>query len=91
MYDYTDKDGNDRQQYIRSNKNQNFYSWVEQPKGFYGLESKEKKIKKHYLWDEVRDSYLQKKCNNEDENKKSRSLYAETINEIYNKCLNCPK
>lgn len=74
-----------RQQYIRFNKNQNSYSWEYQPKGFYLLDEKVSKIKKAGLWQEVRDLYLYKKCSNEDQNKKSRSIFAETVNEIFNK------
>ena len=35
------------------------------------------------LWNEVRDVYLDKKCRNEDPGKKSRSLFAETIKEVF--------
>lgn len=38
-------------------------------------------IKKHTLWQEVRDLYLYKK-NNNSIGKKSRALFAETINDI---------
>ena len=73
---------NERQQYIRFNKGQGSYTWEYQPSG-YKLKEKEEKIKKNRRWSDVRDLYLYKKCNNTEE-KKSRSLYAETINEIYN-------
>lgn len=79
VYDCSD----DRQQYIRFNKNQNSYSWEYQPKGFYQLEERKELIKQAGLWQEVRDLYLCKKNNNVDINKKSRSIFAETINEIY--------
>ena len=74
--------GNNKQEYIRFNKEQNSYSWVDQPSG-YKLREKEEKIKKNRCWNNVRKLYLYKKCN-DTEGKKSRSLYAETINEIYN-------
>lgn len=35
-----------------------------------------------YLWNEVRDLYLDKKNFNNDTDKKSRSIFAETIHEI---------
>ena len=40
-------------------------------------------IKEENLWQEVRNVYLDKKCRNADFNKKSRSIFAETIKEIY--------
>lgn len=79
VYDCSDG----RQQYIRFNKNQDSYSWEYQPKGFYQLEKRKELIKQAGLWQEVRDLYLYKKNNNVDINKKSRSIFAETINEIY--------
>ena len=35
------------------------------------------------LWQNVRDYYLEKKNKNTNPNKKSRSLYAEAVNDIY--------
>lgn len=80
VYDCSDG----RQQYIRYNKSQNSYYWEYQPNGYYKLSEYEKIIKKKGKWNEARDVYLEKK--NIDAHKKSRSIYAETINEIYNKC-----
>ena len=75
--------GKNRQKYIRFNKKQNSYSWEEQPKGFYDLPSKIEFCKSDpYLWNEVRDLYLDKKNFNNDTDKKSRSIFAETIHEI---------
>lgn len=73
-----------RQQYVKYNKSQQSYSWDYQPKGFYQLEERIDAIKNANLWQEVRDLYLDKKCQNNDPNKKSRSIFAETINEIFN-------
>ncbi|MCR4874740.1 MAG: hypothetical protein K5923_03225 [Clostridia bacterium] len=73
-----------RQQYIRFNKAHNSYAWEYQPKGFYRLEEKIEAIKGNHKWQEVRDRYIEKKNNNNDINKKSRSLFAETINDVYN-------
>lgn len=73
-----------RQQYIRFDKKQGSYYWEYQPKGFYKIDEKIADIKKANLWQEVRELYLRKKCNNNDANKKSRSIFAETINEIHN-------
>lgn len=81
VYDYWDNHGKKHQQYIRFQKSQNSYYWEEQPKG-YCLDAKVKWLKKNNLWDEVLDTYLDKKNCNTDLNKKSRALYAETINEV---------
>lgn len=75
--------GDGRQQYIRFNKMQRSYYWEYQPKEFYQLPQRIEKIKKAGLWKKVRDLYLYKKCHNDDIYKKSRSIFAETINEIY--------
>lgn len=71
-----------RQQYIRYNKKQNSYSWEYQPKGYYKLPAKIEWIKKHKLWQQVRDNYIDKKNENTDDNKKSRSIFAETIQHV---------
>ena len=82
--DYVDDNGNERQEYIHFNKKQNTYEWHEQPEGFYMLPEKIEWIKSNGLWQEVRDRYLDNKNNNEDPNKKSRSIFAETIAQVYN-------
>lgn len=74
--------GDGRQQYIHYNKKQNSYSWEYQPKGYMKLTAKIEWIKKHRLWQQVRDCYIDKKNANNDNNKKSRSIFAETIHEI---------
>ena len=79
--------GNGRQQYIRFNKMQNSYYWEYQPKEFYQLTERIEKIKKANYWNEVRELYLYKKCTNMDPYKKSRSIFAETIDEIYHQYL----
>lgn len=81
---YVDKKGGNHQEYIRYIKTQNTYIWAEQTSP-YDFEEKIKVIKKHILWNDVRDLYLDKKNYNTDKNKKSRNLYAETINEIYDR------
>ena len=75
---------NGKYQYIHHNKTQNTYSWEDQPKSENNLLKKEDLIKKNRRWNEVRELYLKKKNRNTDVNKKSRSIYVETINEIYN-------
>lgn len=77
---YECRDG--RQQYIRYNKKQNSYSWEYQPKGYLELPSKIEWIKKHGLWQQVRENYIDRKNINADDSKKSRSIFAETIHQI---------
>lgn len=83
--DYTDDEGNDRQEYIRYNKKQNTYTWEEQPKGFYLLDEKVEWIKNTGYWQIVRELYLHKKNHNSNRHKRSGSIYAETIHEICQK------
>lgn len=83
--DYTDDNGNGRQEYIHFNKKQNSYSWNEQPQGFYLLDEKTDWIKNCGYWQYVLDLYLYKKNHNNDPHKHSRSIYAETIHEICQK------
>ena len=83
--DYTDDEGNERQEYIRFNKKQISYTWQEQPRGFYLLEEKAEWIKDNEYWNEMRKLYLDKKNRNNDQHKHSRSIYAETIHEICQK------
>lgn len=71
-----------RQQYIRYNKKQNRYSWEYQSKGYYKLSDKMGWCKKHKLWQQVRDTYIDKKNTNTDNNKKSRAIFAETIHQV---------
>lgn len=86
---YDCKDG--RQQYIHFNKKQKTYDWEFLPISNMKLEDKAEAIRNKGCWDEVRNLYLDKKNLNENPNKRSRSLYAETINEIYHRCVqkNC--
>lgn len=83
--DYTDDDGNKRQEYIHFNKKHKNYSWQEQPQGFYLLEEKAEWVKANGYWNVMRDLYLAKKNHNNDPHKHSRSIYAETIHEICQK------
>lgn len=69
------------QEYIRYNKKQNSYAWELQPHPYY-LDKKVDWIKYNNLWEDVLELYLIKKNNNTDKNKKSRSIYAETIHQI---------
>ncbi len=78
---YNCKDG--RQQYIRFNKKQNNYTWEYQGKGFKYLNSKIAWLKQNDYWNELQDYYIEKKNNNDNTDKHSRSILAESVNEIY--------
>ncbi|MBQ1187208.1 MAG: hypothetical protein IIX54_05950 [Clostridia bacterium] len=77
--------GDGRQQYIRYNKKQNSYSWEYQPKGYMELPAKIEWVKEQGLWQQVRDYYIYKKNINDNPNKHSRTIFAETIHEIWQK------
>ena len=47
--------GDGRQQYIRFNKDNNYYFWEYQGKGFVGLEKKMDWLKRENLWGELQD------------------------------------
>jgi len=74
-----------RQQYIRYNKKQNSYSWEYQPIGYMELPAKIEWLKEHGLWQQVRDYYRYKKNTNNNPGKHSRSIFAETIHETWQK------
>lgn len=80
--DIVNKNGSKMRQCIHYNKKRNKYLWVIQSHP-YKLETKVETIKEQDAWNEVRVLYLEKKNNNYVPDKHSRSLYAETINEIY--------
>lgn len=80
--DYDDKKGNPHQQYVYFNKSKTEYTWRERSKEYCGLKDKENRIKAAGQWKRVREVYLNKKCRYSYE-KKSRALYAETINEVF--------
>ena len=82
--DYTDNQVNYHQKFIYFNKKQNTYEWQEQPEGFYMLDEKIGWIKENDLWQEVRDSYIERKNSNNNPNKKSRSIFAETVAAVFN-------
>ena len=74
-----------RQQYIRFNKDNNYYSWEYQVKGFADLNKKTDWLKKNGLWGNLQDYYIEKKNANENPDKHSRSVFAESINEMCQK------
>lgn len=68
--------GDGRQQYIRFNKDNNYYFWEYQGKGFVGLEKKMDWLKRENLWGELQDYYIYKKNCNDNPDKHSRSIFA---------------
>lgn len=77
--------GDGRQQYIRFNKDNKYYFWEYQGKGFVGLEKKMDWLKRENLWGELQDYYIYKKNCNDNPDKHSRSIFAESINEMCQK------
>lgn len=78
-------------QYIRYNKGSQKYSWELQSKGYINIEQKAdtlKNDKNKKYWNEVGEVYIDKKNRNTNPDKHSRSIYAETINEVYKRYLN---
>ena len=76
---------NGRQQYIRFNKKNNNYTWEYQGKGFNNLDNKILWLKSNGYWGELQDYYIDKKNLNNNPYKHSRSIFAESINEMYQK------
>lgn len=78
-----------REQYIRFLKPvsifspQYYYRW-ELRGGDYQIAYKLQWIEENDLKQELRDQYLRNKNHNYDRNKKSRAIFAETVNNIYN-------
>lgn len=77
--------GDGIQQYIRFNKQNQNYTWEFQGKGFNNLDNKISWLKQNKYWGELQDYYIYKKNINDDFNKHSRSIFAESINEMYQK------
>lgn len=86
--DYDDPDDEyyekERQKYIKHDKHSDTYYWELRPIATNHCYI-ENAIKDNNLWNELRDLYLEKKNNNKDPNKKSRIIYYETLNEIWQK------
>lgn len=81
-------EGRKGQQYIRFNKERNYFSWEFQTQPYKELESRADYLKGNDHWNEVLKVYLNKKNSNDNPDKHSRSLYAETINECYTRHYN---
>lgn len=77
--------GNGKQQYIRFNKETGNYTWEFKSKGFKDLDGKMEWLKRNNYWEEFKKYYLTKKNNNNNPNKHSRSIFAESVNEMHQK------
>ncbi len=73
------------QEYIRFNKANGDYAWCEQPDGYYKLLDKIDRIKENGLQNDVRDLYIEKKNKNNDPNVNSRTIFAITVHEVFQK------
>lgn len=82
VYHYYNNNGKKIQQYIRYNKKENVYLWATRGKDFY-IEEKIMWLKNHGYWNELLDYYIKKKNNNYNPEKHSRSILAESVNELY--------
>lgn len=85
--DFVDNNGNECQQYIRYNKNNNSYSWCKSPMPMWEVNEKADELKRQNYWNIVRDEYLENKNKNTNKDKKSISIYKETINNCYAKYI----
>ena len=74
-----------RQQYIRFNKKNNKYTWEFQGSSFKNLDNKISWLKHNKYWGKLQDYYIYKKNINDNPDKHSRSILAESVNEIYQK------
>lgn len=77
--------GNGEQQYIRFNKENRYYYWEYQGKRFKNLDKKFEWLKNNGFTNELRKYYIDKKNFNDNPNKHSRSIFAETVNELCHK------
>lgn len=82
--DYEDNKGNECREYIHLHKGSGQYSWADQSNPFH-LDNKINWLKENKLWGEMKNVYIDKKNYNDDLNKKSRSLFAEAVNDTYHK------
>lgn len=77
--------GDGSQQYIRFNKKNNNYTWEFQGKGFKDLDRKFKWLKSNGYFEDFKQYYIEKKNRNNNPHKHSRSIFAESVNEMYQK------
>lgn len=75
----------DGQQYIRFNKGTDKYTWEYQGGSFDYLPERIEWLKNNNLWEDLKDYYIEKKNKNDNPNKHSRSIFAESVNEMCQK------
>ncbi len=85
VHDYIDENSVERQEYIRFNKRQVYYSWENQSNGYYLLSEKIQWIKENNLWQGLKDLYIDKKNANDNPDVHSRTIFAITVHEICQK------
>ena len=78
--------GRNGQQYIRYNKDTGSCTWEFQGDGFEALPEKIDWLKDNDLWGALQDYYIDKKNRNNNPDKHSRSIFAESVNEMCQKC-----
>ena len=76
---------NRRQQYIRFNKKSHNCTWEFQGKGFKNFDEKFNWLKNSEYWNEFLQYYIDKKNSNNNPDKHSRPILAESVNEMYQK------
>lgn len=83
---YRDEDDNICCQFVSAVKKKGRIRsiWNNRSNGYLGLEGKEKRIRQEEKWEELEEVYLEKKCHFSDE-KPSRSLYVEAVNEVFSR------
>ncbi|MBR1823849.1 MAG: hypothetical protein IJ779_06420 [Ruminococcus sp.] len=79
------KDGKKRQEYIKFDKYHRRYLWNQRENDYYLLGNRINWLKKNDRWGELREYYISKKNKNNDPDKHSRSIYAESIKEMCDK------
>lgn len=78
-----------RQQYIRFNKQNQNYTWEFQGKELRNFDKRFNWLKNSEYWEELQQYYLNKKNRNNNPDKHSRSILAESVNEMYQKKQQC--
>lgn len=82
--EYTDNDNQFNQEILVRNKITDVYTWNEKPSA-KNYTYKVSNLKANGLWNDVREEYLKLKNNNNDEGKKSFTLFYEAVNNVYSR------
>lgn len=81
--------GNGKQQYIRFNKKNQNCTWEFQGKGFKYFDERFCWLKSNGYFEDLKQYYRDKKNRNDNSDKHSRSILAESVNELYQKKRSC--